>query len=276
LPALGTKDLALLGLSSGTYAALKTVENKAPQVRTPVEGQSTLVVKATAGNAKGETLMKIRISYLLLIAVLIFCGCASIPPEAPELSAQLGSRIAAMEGAHFRLLDSYFNEKRAKVDEFVQETWIPIFAKEFFEDQEMASMWNEVVASGDSRDRLRFLTMMGPKLLTLFDNKRKELIRPLDLLEQSIQAKIKAEYEGMYAVNNTLTSFLYSASKVEENRKRYLGVAGVTDSAFDKAVKDTDKAVEFLLSAGPKADQVTDQVAGYKRQLDSVLSTINK
>lgn len=43
---------------------------------------------------------------VLLLGLLIF-GCASIPPEAPRLSAELGQRIAAIENANLTLLHRF-------------------------------------------------------------------------------------------------------------------------------------------------------------------------
>ncbi|MBT6593515.1 MAG: hypothetical protein HOO18_06120, partial [Porticoccaceae bacterium] len=40
----------------------------------------------------------------LLTIILMMTACVSIPPEAPELSAQLGNRISAIEQSNLTLL----------------------------------------------------------------------------------------------------------------------------------------------------------------------------
>lgn len=59
---------------------------------------------------------------LLAVAfcLVIYFGCASIPSEAPELSAELGNRISALEEATINLLHEYFEFKRKDVDNFIQ------------------------------------------------------------------------------------------------------------------------------------------------------------
>jgi hypothetical protein len=50
-------------------------------------------------------------------------GCVTIPPEAPELSSELGNRIANIQDANLTFLHRFFDLKRNEVDCFVQEEW---------------------------------------------------------------------------------------------------------------------------------------------------------
>lgn len=209
----------------------------------------------------------------LLLATLATTGCASIPPEAPELSGQLGSRITAIELAHNRLLEQFFAEKRRRVDDFVQEVWVPTFAAEFFGDPRVDEVWKEVVKSNDPKDRLRFVVLVGPRLQSKINEKRTELIKPLEDLERAVKAKLKVDYDQARAINNTLTSFLQSASKVDENRKRYLEMLGITDKQVDKFIDDTDEAVSDLVG---KAKGVQDKVKGGEAFVDKVKAIVAK
>jgi len=62
---------------------------------------------------------KIRQLGLLTISLMMM-ACVSIPPEAPELSAQLGNRISAIEQSNLTLLHRYFDRKKQDIDEFIQ------------------------------------------------------------------------------------------------------------------------------------------------------------
>lgn len=200
----------------------------------------------------------IRLLRLSLATVaLALSACASIPPEAPELSGQLGNRITAIEVAHTRLVEQFFAEKRRRVDDFVQEVWVPTFAAEFFGDPQVDKVWKEVVASNNSKDRLHFITLVGPRLQEKINRKRLELVKPLEDLEREVKSKLKIEYDQARGINNTLTSFLQSAAKVEANRKRYLEMLGVTDKQVDKFIDETDEAVSDLVG---KAKGIQDKV----------------
>lgn len=190
--------------------------------------------------------MVLRLPSLIGAIALLAAGCAAIPPEAPELSARLGNRIAAMEAAHRRLLADYFADKKARVDQFVHEVWVPLFAREFFDDPEVDALWRQVVQSPDPQDRLKFITIAGPRLQAKINRKRLELIQPLEALEAEIGRRLQAEYDDSRAINHTLTAFLASAAKVEENRRRYLELLGVSDETVDRFVAETEQAVALL------------------------------
>jgi len=209
----------------------------------------------------------------MMFAAVAAVGCASIPPEAPELSGQLGSRITAIESSHNRLLEQFFADKRRRVDEFVQEVWVPTFATEFFGDPQVDAVWKQVVASNDPKDRLRFVVLVGPRLQSKINEKRVELIKPLEDLERTVKAKLKLEYDQARAINNTLTSFLQSASKVEANRKRYLEMLGVTDKQVEAFIDDTDEAVTDLVE---KARGAQEKVAGGKAFVEKVKAIASK
>ena len=68
---------------------------------------------------------------------MFIAGCVSIPSEAPELSIELGKRISAIEESNITLIHRYFDHKREQVDNFIQEEWIPEFAKNFFSNSKV-------------------------------------------------------------------------------------------------------------------------------------------
>lgn len=74
----------------------------------------------------------------LIVASLSMLACVSIPPEAPQLSTQLGNRIAAIEESNLTLLHRYFDRKKQDVDQFIQNEWVPEFANQFFSDPAIA------------------------------------------------------------------------------------------------------------------------------------------
>ena len=193
-----------------------------------------------------------------LACVLILSGCASIPSEAPELSAELGKRISAIEDSNITLLKRFFDQKRREVDKFIEEEWVPEFADQFFSNKKISKAWDTIVRENDKKQRLLFLVKIGPKLQKKINEKRLELIRPLDELERRIETKIRDEYTQARAINSTITSFLLSASEVAENRNRYLEMVGATDESLGKLIDKTDDAVIDLLGkAGDAKDKVS-------------------
>lgn len=194
-------------------------------------------------------------------------GCASIPSEAPALSMELGKRISAIEDSNINLLHKFFEQKRHEVDKFIEDEWVPEFANQFFSERVISNAWNTVVQENNKNQRLLFLVKTGSKLQEKITEKRLELIQPLDDLERRIESKIRAEYAQARVMNESITGFLVSASKVAENQSRYLEMAGVTDEDLGKFIDKTDDAVSDLLG---KAGEAKDKVARAEKFLGKV------
>ncbi|HED37230.1 MAG TPA: hypothetical protein ENI76_03175 [Ignavibacteria bacterium] len=180
--------------------------------------------------------------------MFLISGCATIPSEAPQLSGELGKRISAIEKSNLTLLHRFFDLKRDEVDKFIEKEWTPIFAKEFFSEPKIQSAWETIVTENNPTDRLKFLIIIGPKLQKKINRKRLELIKPLDKLERFIERKIRSEFRQARSINNSITSFLVSASKVEENRNRYLDMIGITDDKIGVLIDGVDETVGNLVN----------------------------
>ena len=118
-----------------------------------------------------------------------------------------------------------------------------------------------------------FLMKTGPKLQAEVNKARVRLIQPLDDLERRIEQKLRDEYAQARAINNSLTSFLLSASDVAENRNRYLGLTAVTDEAIGNIIDKTDKAVFDLIE---KTGDPSDRPAAVEKFVNSVHEIIEK
>jgi hypothetical protein len=210
----------------------------------------------------------------LLIAILV-SSCISIPKQAPELSEELGKRINSLERSHISLLNSYFEQKRKAVDEFIETTWLPEFAGNFFSKPAISEAWNEIVESKDTKDRLDFLVAVGPQLQVVINEKRQELIAPLNDVERQLEQMIREEYSTTRSINNTLTSFLVSAAKVKENQQRYLDMLKITDDKISGAIDQTDQIISDLLSQSEKIADAQNKVKEYTAKAEEYKEKLN-
>jgi hypothetical protein len=211
---------------------------------------------------------------VIIASMLLMTACVSIPPEAPELSAELGNRISKIEQSHLMLLGRFFDRKKEDVDSFIQDRWVPEFAKQFFSEPAIANVWDQIVASGSKEDRLQFILRTSPTLQQKINDKRLQLIKPLEDLEQQIASKISADYSQAKSINNSITSLLLSAAEVVENRDRYLAMVGVSSDEVTQIIDSTDSIVGDLLDS---ANNIEDKVAAaekYKRKLKELKASI--
>ncbi len=207
-----------------------------------------------------------RVTGFFLTSVLML-GCATIPSEAPRLSAELGEKIGRIEEAHLTLLHRFFDEKRNAVDQFIQKEWVPHFAAEFFSHPTIARAWQTIVSEKDEKARLDFIIKIGPKLQEKINAKRVELIAPLDELEDVVENQLRKEFTEAKAINNSITSFLLSAAKVEANRTRYIEKAGLSDEKLGQILSKTDDAVSGLLNV---AADMPDRVKSAKKYIKTL------
>lgn len=211
--------------------------------------------------------------FVILMAGMIafvLSGCASVPPESAELSAELGKQIAIIETSNLALLKSFFDMKREQVDRFMETEWVPLFAENYFKKDEVEVIWQQVVESGNAQDRLEFVIRTGPALQQEINNKRLALIQPLDDLERDIERKIREEYTRARLVNNTITGFLMSAAEVTETRKKYLEMAGISDEKVNDVVDKVNSTLEDLLVKGMKLEDVTDKSSVYVDKIKTI------
>ena len=205
--------------------------------------------------------------FSVIVLTLLMLGCASIPSEAPELSVQIGNRVSAIEDANITLLQRFFSQKRQDIDRFIEDEWVPEFANSFFSNTKIANVWDTVVKNNDKKQRLGFIMKTGPKLQDMINKKRTELIAPLDDLERRIEKQLRTEYAQVRAMNNSITSFLLSASAVAENRNRYLGMMGITENKVGTLIDKTDEAVVNLVKG---AAGIKQKVNAAKTYIDSL------
>ena len=211
---------------------------------------------------------------VIIVGILLMTACVSIPPEAPELSTELGNRIYKIEQSHLMLLGRFFDRKKQDVDSFIQDRWVPEFAKQFFSEPAIANVWEQIVASGSKEDRLQFILRTSPTLQQKINDKRLQLIKPLEDLEQQIASRISADYSQAKSINNSITSLLLSAAEVVENRDRYLAMVGVSSDEVTQIIDSTDSIVGDLLDS---ANNIEDKVAAaekYKRKLKELKASI--
>ena len=211
-------------------------------------------------------MMNNKINFFLLLFIISLSGCTSLPQEAPLLSEEIGLQITSTKSSHLALLNEYFKIKRARIDDFVTQTWIPQFAKNTFKKPKVNKQWNKIVSSNNKNQRLLFITGLGTLLQKKINAKRIELMAPINELEELLVAQLDEHYDNMLTANSTLTVYLKSSSSIKELQNKALKklkLDGKLTSHFDKA----DKIVEHIVSG-------KDSYLKNKDKIDKVLNKL--
>lgn len=207
-----------------------------------------------------------KLKYLILIIALLLVGCSNIPKEAPELSIELGKRIKILKDSHINLLGNYFDMKRDLVNKFFEDEWMPKFANEFFSNSVVEEKWLYIVKTNDKALRMQFILEVAPMLLQQINAQREALLKPLNDLQRELEKKTRNNYDEIYAINNSLTSYLISAHKVDQSRKSFVENLGLKEEIINNTIYRVDEITEKLLKS----------TEDFPQQADKYLAEINK
>lgn len=218
------------------------------------------------------------IHLFLTLLVFSFSGCASIPKEAPLLSEQLGKEVSELESSHFRLVTSFFDLKRKNVRDYLDRVWLPLYAETFFNKPDIKEMWERVSSAGSEKDRLMFLLTTAPILQADINRQYQNSVQDLDLLERELKEALRQKYSNARSINNTLTSFLVSAAEVDQNRQRYMNMAGLTEDKIGAVIEQTEiltsKFLQKAIDADKKVEGAEENLAEYGEKLRSLIQKL--
>lgn len=210
----------------------------------------------------------IKLIFPVILILILFTSCASIPPEAPELSVELGKRLSTLEEANITLLHRFFEMKKEAVDKFIQDEWMPEFTDNILANTKIKAAWDTIVKENNEQDRAEFIRRVTLKTQEKVNAKRLEFIKPLEDIEDMLEQKIRDEYNQARAMNNSITSFLVSAARVDENRQKYMNLLGISDEKINKVIDKTDDVVNGMVI---KTGEVIDKIEKGKVYINELL-----
>ena len=210
-----------------------------------------------------------RVKVVIVSGILLAAtGCASVPPAAPQLSANLGGRIQEMHATHLQAVRLYFDAKRAEVDRFVNDEWLPLFAKEVLEQPAVASKIEQLQAGTPPAERVAIIVGLGTRLQAKINAKRLELMRPIEEYELAVVRKLEESYNTTQAINSTLTGLLSATADATKTQQDILGALQI-QGPLDGALNGAEKLVG-LLTDGRNAYEKN------KPAIDALLNAVKK
>jgi len=207
---------------------------------------------------------KLALAGLLLTLI----GCVHVPQEAPQLSLELAGRIQAVKAAHLQSVRLYMAAKRADVDTFIAREWLAVFARNTFEAPAVQRVYEQACRSNSAADRLELFVGLGTRLQVQLNQKRTELMQPLDAFEAELVRSIEGAYNEMLAINATLTGLLRAHAETTQTQMDILQKLKV-DDRLASAVTEADKLVAMLTADRdafqrnkPKIDEILKALKG--------------
>jgi hypothetical protein len=238
---------------------------------------------------------------LLMVCCLPFSGCVKVPAQAVVLSRTVGERIPDLQASHEAFVSAYFDVARQRVEDFLDQRWIPTFLGKFVQDadlmqklenvQPLSSEQNAQLAAklqesgispadqakvlravnsafGDP-DRGKLVLLFSEAALKQIEAKRKVLLNPIDEEERQSLEELRKVYAQVEQAQSTVTAHLSSIRKVSDEQDQVLARLGLLkerDSVIQKALQ-ANQQIMGILDAGKDAEKTVQELEGFANKL---------
>ncbi len=229
---------------------------------------------------------------LAALAIAGLPGCASVSPESVELSVVVGERITDMQVVHEALVQEYFRLSRERVEDFLNNRWMPQFLENFVRDasimdlleapsplpEEDLDRFREELARsfqlpperveaavlavrralGDA-ERGELVLEFADAAMVEIRAQRAQLLDPIDAQEEKVLRELRAAYTELRAAQNAVTDHLRSVQDVQVEQDavlQRLDLLRVRDKAIESAVAVNDRIVSLLSQGGDPQETV--------------------
>lgn len=214
-----------------------------------------------------------HIGYVWLIWRMALClqmmwlaSCATIGPSTVRLSAEVGDRISEMHGLHTLALQRYFQTERQRIEDFLTETWEPLFLKNFLGTSGIVADLQDTTQFGES-ERSQLLTAMAGYLddeseaprvtdaiITALDNSRNhepQLLRDIldDFVEDDRLDPAAAHVASLLGTDDPAQMILeFAEAAHEEMQLQRRELMDPLDQAEEEALAEVNAAYAELLA----------------------------
>ena len=204
-----------------------------------------------------NTVSLIRHSILGLIATMM-CACASVPPEAVDLSRIVGTEISKSQTAHLSTLDAFYRRLTEENDSWVQSLYIPRLTSTAIADLTAACKKAGDISAACSQLNNNDITRIISRAVEFRDGLQRTLSKNRDDVAQTINA----HYVDLQAANSSITALLTSIVDIKKATRE--SAASIKTSTGINIPTDKIESTlnEFLTKAGQSSAKIVDLEKG--------------
>lgn len=158
-------------------------------------------------------------------AFLFLAGCVSLPKETVQLSGEMTTMISSAKAAHIELLNQYEAERRGRIDDYMESTWIPRFIRTMAKD---GDLWGKTCKIANTRDSAEELQGFVEAAALQIAAKRKELNTALDYAMQDLREAVRVHYETLELAQGSVHRNLRSVRMNDEVAESLIKKNGIS------------------------------------------------
>ena len=208
----------------------------------------------------------IKSKYKIIVFIVTFISCASIPKEVVELSYTVGKDLNAIHESYKILIKKHFDGLRSQANNFLNDRWVPKYLEYFIED---GGLRESVHDSIPEEEILENVQVWAEVAIEEIDLKRSELIDPINEVEKALLDSVDTAFSRILNANAVITAHLNSIRKVKEVQNealRALGLEKIRDNINEELIKSSERAQKALEEL-KKAEGIIDEANEKKKEL---------
>ncbi|WP_420572631.1 hypothetical protein [Kordia sp.] len=149
-------------------------------------------------------------SMLIALVVVSINGCASIPASTATLSQEVIAEANSMHQLNIALINKLFDERKGKVDDFINNQYIPSYVK---------NLQAKIPPGVDVNTELPNILK---SVMPVLNRKRDSLHNLLDLQKQQMVTSLNDNFTNYQQASATLQNLISSAVKLKQTETNTL------------------------------------------------------
>ncbi len=165
---------------------------------------------------------------LLLAAIVLLTGCASVPPEAVQLNASVTQALQDLRTKHENLVNAYFGTRVESFDRFFLQTYLPEY------EQAQRNAWPQVYGIAFDPDNPAHRAELTGNTIAEYE----DLVGQIRALERQFLQELDAAYTSLIRANETVTALLVSGNRLGQSESAIVATAAGFVPGLDTAEID--------------------------------------
>lgn len=117
--------------------------------------------------------------YLIVTAIILLAGCATIPRASVDMSIQLEQQLYALKQANESVINSVFEAKEQNMIAHIDNKIFPVYLDGLFKDPSIQNIWDEMVANNNYEERLEVIVWLNKNVQKKYKETKDSLLLPI-------------------------------------------------------------------------------------------------
>lgn len=207
--------------------------------------------------------------YLIVTAIILLAGCATIPRASVDLSIQLEQQLYALKQANESVINSVFEAKEQNMIAHIDNKIFPAYLDGLFKDSSIQNIWDEMVANNNDEERLEVIVWLNKNVQKKYKETKDSLLLPIKEERARVLKSFNDEFNVAIRMNNTVTRNIASANAIQESYKN-LASKLIDVNRLDSIVLNSLQVIDGKLNSMQKGIDV------YKENEDKIHNILKR